>query len=318
MGPKFSVIIPVHNGVKYIQKAVDSVLAQRYKAHEIWVIDDGSTDATPDVLAAYGGLIRTRRIPNSGASGARNAAVRMATGDHLAFLDADDLWFKDKLETVAAYALKYPGAGFIASNQIVRYAHRGNRLVRHYSTLRDRRRLEFDRPMSRPPFKFLLHSNFIGTPSGVVIRKDVMDRAGLFDEKVKYVEDLELWLRAATLTDFLLIERPLFFKRTHSTNLSNDALATTLSHRAVLERALVEHADFIARNGLASEARRSLAKIDYRVGHLLFEKGRKREAFEAYAKGLRRSADPLNAAQFVWAASKKTLRKGVRRISPRV
>ena len=101
--PRISVIVPVYNGEKLLEKTLKSVFAQTYPAHEIIVIDDGSTDSTPRILERLGSRIKTRRIENSGAAASRNAGIKIATGDYLAFLDADDLWFKNRLARQAEF-----------------------------------------------------------------------------------------------------------------------------------------------------------------------------------------------------------------------
>jgi len=94
---RFSVIIPVYNGAPFIGRAINSVLSQTYPAEEIIVVDDGSADATPDVVARYGAKVRYLRQSNQGVSMARNAGARAARGDWLAFLDADDWYYPDRL-----------------------------------------------------------------------------------------------------------------------------------------------------------------------------------------------------------------------------
>lgn len=89
--PKVSCIIAVYNGDRYLREAIDSLLAQDYPNVEIVVVDDGSTDATPDVVEGYGDLLVALRQDNQGVSVARNRGVDAATGDLLCFLDADDL-----------------------------------------------------------------------------------------------------------------------------------------------------------------------------------------------------------------------------------
>lgn len=95
--PTFSVIIPVHNGAQTVRTALLSVLEQTWPAHEIIVVDDGSTDETAQVARAFGNRIRYLHQPNSGVSAARNTGASLATGTWLTFLDADDWYYPDRL-----------------------------------------------------------------------------------------------------------------------------------------------------------------------------------------------------------------------------
>ena len=106
---KISVIVPVYNGEKYLWEALDSVLNQLVKPFEILVIDDGSTDSTAELARQYGECIRYIRRNNRGAAAARNDGVKSATGNYIAFLDADDYWDKQKL-ALQLREIKKPGA----------------------------------------------------------------------------------------------------------------------------------------------------------------------------------------------------------------
>jgi glycosyltransferase involved in cell wall biosynthesis len=96
--PLISCIVPVYNGERYLAEALDSILAQTYRPLEILVVDDGSTDRTPEVIAGYGSAARTLHQPNAGPAAARNRGIAAASGAFLAFLDADDRWHPAKLE----------------------------------------------------------------------------------------------------------------------------------------------------------------------------------------------------------------------------
>lgn len=95
--PLISVIIAVYNGESTIAKAIESVLGQSYRAHELIVVDDGSTDETAKVVQGYGERVKYLHQRNAGVSAARNAGVSAASGDWLAFLDADDWYYPDRL-----------------------------------------------------------------------------------------------------------------------------------------------------------------------------------------------------------------------------
>jgi glycosyltransferase involved in cell wall biosynthesis len=95
--PLVSVIIPVYNGERYLAEAIESVLTQPYRPIEVMVVDDGSTDGSAEVVKRYAPTVQYVFQSHSGAGAARNQGINLAQGDFLAFLDADDLWVKDKL-----------------------------------------------------------------------------------------------------------------------------------------------------------------------------------------------------------------------------
>src|SRR5512139_3834983 len=102
ISPLVSVVIPTYNRAWCLRQAVDSVLAQEFGDFELIVVDDGSTDATADLLAAYADRIRVLRQANHGVSAARNAGIAAARGGLFAFLDSDDIWLSRKLSTQVA------------------------------------------------------------------------------------------------------------------------------------------------------------------------------------------------------------------------
>ncbi|HNQ05316.1 MAG TPA: glycosyltransferase family 2 protein [Thiobacillaceae bacterium] len=114
--PRFSVVIPAYNAAGCLARAIDSVLAQTWPAHEIIVVDDGSGDATAQVAAGYQDRIRCLRQENAGVSAARNAGARAASGDWLAFLDADDWYYADRLKWHAEWIERDDGLDFLTGD----------------------------------------------------------------------------------------------------------------------------------------------------------------------------------------------------------
>ena len=108
MRPRFSVVIPAYNAAATLSRAIDSVRAQTWPAHEIIVVDDGSTDATAEAAARHGDAVRLVRQPNRGVAVARNAGAAAATGDWLAFLDADDWYAPDRIKLHAEWVAEDP------------------------------------------------------------------------------------------------------------------------------------------------------------------------------------------------------------------
>lgn len=307
--PKISVVMPVYNGLPYVKLAIDSILAQTYPAHEIIVIDDGSKDATPELLAGYGDRIITRRIPNSGGPATpKNLGMELATGDYIAFLDHDDVWFRNKLEVQAAAIRKFPEVDFFCCNYAVRYPHLGWRMVRHYATLKQLSKIELDKPLSHHPFLLLLKENFVGTPSAVLLRKDLAKKAGSFRADHGPCDDYSYWIRCATLTNFVLQSDLLMYKRTHKNNMSLDATNIYLFHKKVLQSAQAQFGDYMERHHWKNAYRNAMAENNYILGNLFFEKGRIGEAFEAYRTGLYENPTPKNLVEYLWNCVKKAVR----------
>lgn len=116
MSPRFSVIIPVYNAAATLQRAIESVQKQSWPAHEIIVVDDGSTDCSADVAQGYGATVTLIRQANAGVSAARNAGAHAASGDWLAFLDADDWYYPDRLKWHAEWIARDATLDFLTGD----------------------------------------------------------------------------------------------------------------------------------------------------------------------------------------------------------
>lgn len=116
MTPHFSVIIPAYNSETTLARAIDSVLAQSYPVQEIIVVDDGSTDGTSEVAARYASKLRYIHQDNAGVSSARNRGAQAASGDWLAFLDADDWYYPDRLRWHAEWIQEDAGLEFLTGD----------------------------------------------------------------------------------------------------------------------------------------------------------------------------------------------------------
>lgn len=183
-----SVIIPVFNCEKYVSEAVESVLLQTYQDFEVIVVNDGSTDNTEEVLKAYFDRIIYIYQENKGIAAARNTGIRASKGKYLAFLDSDDIWEKDKLDGQVIFLNTNKEFDLVYEDYIP-FNDKG--LIRdHFSILKD-----FPRP-SGNIFKPLILSTLFPT-STVIVKRDVLDDLGIFDESFKMGEDYELWLRIA-------------------------------------------------------------------------------------------------------------------------
>lgn len=183
MRPDVSVIIPVHNAGEYLRESIDSALAQESVRKEVIVVDDGSTDDTPKMLAEYGDRIQVISQPNAGCSAARNTAAYAAKGTWLAFLDQDDVWLPRKLAVQLARAEEVKHADIIYSN------------IENFGSIE--RVDEFRGPQELREgnlFIPLLLDNFI-TMSSAMIRRSAFERLGGMDSTMSGVDDWDLWLR---------------------------------------------------------------------------------------------------------------------------
>jgi glycosyltransferase involved in cell wall biosynthesis len=309
-GPRISAVIPVYNGEHFIAKTVESVLGQSYPAHEIIVIDDGSTDGTSKILEGFGDKIISRRIANSGGAPGRprNVGMKMTTGDFVALLDADDLWFKDKLKRHAEFILKYPNAGFFCCDYFFRIRSRKFRLKKHYTLIDHPERINFDAPLKADPFRLLIRENFVGSPSAVVIKKEVIDKIGGFREEPRYKEDHGYWFRCANVTDFVVMSDVLVFKKAHPASRSSDLIWSRERHGNTLRKTMEDMGPYIAKKRLRGELEMALARNYYDLGNNCFEAGKVGRAFREYLHGLASSRAPKNLVSFAGTVSRKVLR----------
>lgn len=123
--PLVSIVIPCYNAERYLRESVDSALRQTYEPVEIIVIDDGSTDSSPEILRSYGNAIRWERQPNRGGCAARNRGVEISQGEFIQFLDADDFLYENKLAKQAPLALDHPDTLVFCDAETIgpRHAH---------------------------------------------------------------------------------------------------------------------------------------------------------------------------------------------------
>jgi glycosyltransferase involved in cell wall biosynthesis len=307
VNPTVSVIVPVYNGAPYLAKSLASVLAQSHVPHEVIVVDDGSTDSTPEVLEKFKDCIVIKRIPNQGVSNARNIGMDTASGDYFAFMDHDDLWFKNKLQKQVEIALQYPDVGLVCCNYFLRVAYFGNRLFKHYQGLRHRGEMNWDTPIN-DPFGALLKENFVGTASAVLVKKTVADRAGGFEKRFVVCEDYHYWLRCARRAGVVALAQPLMYKRTHTTNLSNDQRRIFRYNRMILADIAEEEKKFMNEKRFFGIYRRSVAAFGYDLGDECFRLGYRREGLQSYREALEADFTLPNIIKFFMTTLKKLLR----------
>ncbi len=197
--PAASVVIPAYNAAWCVGKAIDSVLAQDFTDREVIVVDDGSTDDTAAVLATYGEAIRVVRKANGGMSSARNAGIAAARGEFVAFLDADDWWLPGKLGKQVALMRQRPDVGF--SSTAARVEDPQGRLLNLWTCDRA------DHPILLA--LFASNAGIAGGSSALMARRRLLERVGPYDESLGGVEDGDLWMRLAAVSDYACLPEPL-------------------------------------------------------------------------------------------------------------
>jgi hypothetical protein len=192
---KITVVIPVYNGGRFIAEALDSAMAQTTPPSQIIVINDGSTDNTRDVLIAYQNRVTVVDQANRGVAAARNLGLQIATGNFIAFLDADDVWHPRKLEMQLKEIRRHPEIQLL-----------GTRTFDYPCKMEPE--ISADAQIEEISRDRLLIRNYF-TTSSVMIRREMVERLGGFDSSVPNVEDFDYWQRAAELGRMAILQSPL-------------------------------------------------------------------------------------------------------------
>ena len=216
---KVSVILPTYNRAGILKKAIDSVLGQTYRDMELIIVDDGSTDQTADVVS----LIEDPRIRyvytqiNRGAAAARNYGIAQASPEavYIAFEDSDDLWHPDKLEKQLGEMEKHPEAGFCYHK--IAYDMGGG-----YQAILPDERLPLEKKQG-VIYAQLLYDNLVDCPS-MLIRRELLDQVGGFDEMLKALEDYDLALRLAEAAPAAFVNEVLLDSSYSTTGVSGSAV----------------------------------------------------------------------------------------------
>jgi glycosyltransferase involved in cell wall biosynthesis len=199
-GPKFSVIIPDYNNGETLARAIESILAQSYPAHEIIVIDDGSQDDSRAVAEAYGTSVIYRYQGNAGVSAARNHGARIATGDWLAFLDADDIYLPGRLQAHSDLMAREPDLDFLFGEQeertpageIVRLTFRKSAAFASFSRLHA---ADKDAVLRQADFEYLIGGGGLTELRTLSVPRDTFLGLGGFVAGMRIGEDVQFLLR---------------------------------------------------------------------------------------------------------------------------
>jgi glycosyltransferase involved in cell wall biosynthesis len=249
-----------------------------------YVVDDASDDGTTELLSELGSRIVLVRGPGQGSATARNLGLLAATGDWFAFLDADDVWYPDKLQRqFQAIAARGADASYTDYRRGPEPSRAGPPMLAGTSLACDGQ-----------IFSALLRTNFLLT-STVVIHRDLIARCGLFKPELRGGQDIDLWLRIARIANFARVDEPLTFYRQHGGNITLSDMYSYY-HAQRWEAVYREHAD------IAPSEREYIRQRWHRALHAAARKAWWRNDFELARRcfGELRAAGGGNAATLLW------------------
>jgi glycosyltransferase involved in cell wall biosynthesis len=201
-----SIIIPTYNRANEVTRAIASVFAQTYADYEVIVVDDGSTDNTREILDLYGNCIRYIRQKNQGVSSARNAGIRAARAEWIAFLDSDDEWLPEKLSVQVAELNENGDACLHATNHTFFFDQCCQ--DKTYFDVTGFGKVAGKYGLFRRPLEYQIRYGLARAQCSVV-RREALFAAGLFDPKLRIYEDQDLMCRLALLGPWVVSDLPL-------------------------------------------------------------------------------------------------------------
>ena len=254
--PRVAVVVPAYNAEGTISRAIDSVLNQTYKNVEVVVVDDGSTDATAQVVCERCGPVILKRQSNAGAAAARNLGVSACSATIIAFLDADDEWLPDRLAKTVAPMAADPSIGLCYCSA-VSVTGSGPAKLHNSSPLLAR----FPGAIAPPPF--------LCTPTATV-RRECFDACGGFDESLRIWEDRDLFVRLAERFKVHHVDEPLVLIHPRDDSLRRQVDVDDIV--AAMYRVTFKA---LARRGPDCDPRRPLAAMHYAAGRKYLMAGRR-------------------------------------------
>lgn len=235
--PLISVVLPAYNAEETILETLQSVLEQTYRYMEVLVVDDGSSDSTAAIVERVAKSDRRVRLitkANGGVADARNAAIAVASGEYVAPIDADDLWFPRKLEKQMAKVMQSPGVGLVYAWTI------------HMDEAGEQTGGYVAESYTGYVLPALMHGNFVGNASAPLIPRACFDAIGGYDstlhrQSAQGCEDLDLYLRIAERWPYAVVPEFLIAYRLSGGNMSRQTRSMDKSFRIVSARARMNH-----------------------------------------------------------------------------
>lgn len=214
--PLVSVVIPVYNGKETIEDTLASIFSQDYKNIEIIIVNDGSTDGTCAVLDQYKDTVKIINQANAGSAVARSQGIKNATGKYIAFIDADDVWVPWKVSTQVRYLEQHKDIGMVF-NAWIELHDEEDELPQNPPAITELDSI--DEEESGWLYTRLLMDCIVHT-SSVMILKEICDKIGDFDTRLRRGQDYDYWLRVSQISKITKLKSVLSAYRMHSNNIT--------------------------------------------------------------------------------------------------
>jgi glycosyltransferase involved in cell wall biosynthesis len=298
--PLVSVVIPAYNAEKFVLQAVRSVLQQCYQPLEIWLVDDGSTDQTAEIVRQHAPTVKIVRQENAGVAAARNTGVQLARGELICFLDADDGWLPGKLAAQVAYMQAHPEVGLLYHDWLV-WRPDATGAYPPLPATPPECTDTIDNDRSGWIYHRLLLDSLVHT-STAMIRSQVMADVGLFDPHLKLGEDYDYWLRVSRQWQMHKLKAVYSFYRAVPGSLSN--VPSPQNTEYLLVQNAVKQWGLASPNGVSlapAQLNDRLAGIAFGFGYSHFYRGNPAVAKQAFLHCLQHK--PLHWRALCYAAA---------------
>lgn len=255
-----SVIIPVYNRVEQLKRAIESVINQSFADFELIIIDDGSSLDIKSVISSFNDnrIVYLKNEQNKGVSYSRNRGILSSKGKYISFLDSDDKWFKRKLEEQVK---------FFKENRELRLVHTEEIWIKNGKRMNQKKR---HKKSSGDIFERSLELCLI-SPSTVMIKREIFDKYGYFDESLPVCEDYDLWIRITAFEKIGFIEKPLIYKYGgHSDQLSR-------KYEAMDRFRVISMMNLFKNNNLPNDRREAIKSIALKKISILISGAKKRD-----------------------------------------
>ena len=272
--PEVSVVIPTYNSAQFLGEALQSVFSQTFYDYETIVVNDGSTDDTEKVIDLYNNRIKYILQENGGPARARNYGIKESSGKYIAFLDADDIWLPSKLEKQVLMFRQRPELAMILTGNFVVNADG----VPLFQVEKRKRFMEGNIAKN-----IFLHSGVL--TSTVMVRKEIFDKIGLFEEDLRIGEDDNMWIRIAANYQIELIDEPLAKYRSHPNSLTRDKMK--LFEYVQTNIRLLSQRYGGVKEKIEDAIPLKLSIMQFAMGYHFFKEQNHKEARRAFAKGIR-------------------------------